>query len=92
MICKLCQRDVDELTEHHLIPKSTWKRGSIKRKFTKEQMKETVSFCKLCHKNIHKFYTEIQLAEEFYELELLKEDPQVSKFIKWAQKQNRNIK
>ena len=92
MQCKLCERVVSELTDHHLVPKSTWKRNSVKKRFTKEELRKTVPLCKLCHKNIHKFYTEIELANRFYDFKLLKEDETVKNFVKWAKKQTRNIK
>ena len=87
MICELCQREVSELTEHHLVPKCTHKRNSIKKRFTKEELLKTVPACRECHKQLHDFYSEIELATNYYKKELILSDPKFSKFIEWVKKQ-----
>ena len=93
MQCELCGCD-DELNFHHLIPKFTHSKKSISKKYTKEYMnKNGVMLCKhYCHPQIHKFYSEKELATNFNTLELLKQDEQISKYVKWRVKQTKNKK
>lgn len=70
MCCVLCKRE-KELTKHHLIPKTLHKR--YRKKFGKLRLKETVDVCDDCHSQIHKLFTEKELALEYNTLELLLE-------------------
>jgi len=72
MKCKLCDRNVSILTELHLIPKQKGGKKS-----------ETISICEACHKMIHEFYTNSELAIFYYTKKLLTESEKVGKFINW---------
>lgn len=74
--CELCYREEVERTEHHLIPREEG--GTFL---------ETAMLCIPCHKQIHALYTNQELAVRLYTVERLKDDPQLSSFIKWIKKQ-----
>ena len=77
--CALCERDVDQLTEHHLIPRSRGRKG---------QELPTVDLCSACHRQIHALFTNEQLARDLNTLERLRDDPSVARFVKWVRKQD----
>jgi len=82
--CALCKREVDELTVHHLIPKSRHKNKKAKDKFGRDEMRNRVAMlCGPCHANIHAIFSEKTLEREFPTLELLAADPDVLKFTEW---------
>jgi len=83
--CKLCDREV-KTTEHHLIPKTKHANKKIKKLYTSEQLHETVSICRECHKTIHACIDEKTLALEYNSVEKLLEHEEIAKFVKWIQK------
>jgi hypothetical protein len=83
LTCQLCDRQMQRLTEHHLIP-----RQAVKRK--KADPGSTVEICSACHKQIHTFFNNAELAREFNTLEKLKNEPRMQKFLGWIQKQEPN--
>ena len=52
MICELCQREVDQYTRHHLIPKSRNKKST-----------ELLVLCKACHGMIHRIFDNKELED-----------------------------
>jgi len=42
---------------------------------------------KICHRMIHKVFTEADLAQEHFTPEALLKDPEIAKFVKWVRKQ-----
>lgn len=76
MQCELCQRDVHNLTVHHLIPKQ--KNG---------HKGPTTKICSACHHQIHALFDNTLLAQKLNSLEKLQEEPQMKKFLTWATKQ-----
>jgi hypothetical protein len=89
--CELCGRSDTTLNFHHLIPKFVHKKGKFKREYDKDFMNEHGAWiCKYhCHKNIHRFFTEIELAEKFNTLELLKNTELIKNYLKWHLKQSK---
>jgi hypothetical protein len=81
MKCQLCDREMERLTEHHLIP-----RQAVKRK--KADPGPTVDICTACHKQIHIFFHNTQLARDFNTVEKLKTEPRMQKFLAWVRKQD----
>ncbi|HBB32829.1 MAG TPA: hypothetical protein DDZ80_21660 [Cyanobacteria bacterium UBA8803] len=81
MICELCERDVAELTVHHLIPKQ-------KAKNQKPETIPTANICSACHRQIHSLFDNTRLSQEFNSLEKLKDEPQMQKFLSWLKKQD----
>lgn len=66
--CAICElfAEKKERTKHHLIPRSLDKRVKERR--------ETIVVDKTCHKKIHKFFSNKELAEEFNTVESLKKE------------------
>jgi hypothetical protein len=80
MKCELCEREVNRLTIHHLIPKQ-----AVKRK--QADAGPTVDICSACHRQIHSLFDNKRLARELNSLEALKNEPQMAKFLAWVKKQ-----
>jgi 5-methylcytosine-specific restriction enzyme A len=74
--CELCERDEVETTVHHLLPKEMG--GTFG---------PTANLCIPCHKQIHALYTNAEIAARLTTIPELKEDAQLSRFIKWIRKQ-----
>ncbi|NEP61291.1 MAG: hypothetical protein F6K31_30680 [Symploca sp. SIO2G7] len=81
MHCELCERKMEKLTIHHLIP-----RQSTKRK--KADPGPTINICSPCHRQIHVLFDNKHLARELNTLEKLRSEPQMQKFLSWVKKQN----
>jgi len=85
--CELCERE-NELTFHHLIPKSQHTNKWFKKNFTREEMATGINICKHdCHKYVHKSINEKELGRSFNTLEKLLRHPKIKKYIKYIQKQ-----
>lgn len=74
--CALCEREGVILTKHHLLPRE-------------EGGKEAhiAMVCQDCHKHIHALYTNKELAIRLDSITKLKEDEQISKYLKFIRKQ-----
>ncbi|BCM89249.1 hypothetical protein IAD21_01094 [Abditibacteriota bacterium] len=83
MICALCGRDVEKLTEHHLTPRSTLKKG---------ETTPTIDICAACHRQIHALFSNKQLHDEYNTLERLRDEPRMDRFLNWVRKQDPNKK
>lgn len=81
MTCRLCQRNVEKLTEHHLIPRSKGKKG---------ERLPTIWICSACHRQIHALFTNDELAAQFNTPERLRDEPRMEKFLAWIRKQDPN--
>jgi len=83
-ICVLCERDVDVITEHHLIPKTRHKNKKNKKMFSREEVKTSKALlCKPCHNNIHAHISEKELEKDYNTLDTIREHPDVVKFTNW---------
>ncbi|WFD11518.1 HNH endonuclease [Tepidibacter hydrothermalis] len=76
VVCELCEREGVETTQHHLTPREE---GG--------KFMPTANLCIICHKQIHALYTNKELAQRLYTIQLLKNDEKVSKYLKWIKKQ-----
>ncbi|KGM46308.1 HNH endonuclease [Neobacillus niacini] len=74
--CELCEREEVETTVHHLLPKEMG--GTFG---------ATADLCIPCHKQIHALYTNEEIAARLTTISELKEDSQLSRFLKWIRKQ-----
>ena len=83
MKCELCQRKMENLTIHHLIPRQYLKRKKI-------AVSPTVSICTACHKQIHALFDNKKLAQELNTIDKLKQEPKMQKFLSWVRKQKPN--
>jgi len=84
--CGLCKQ-VRTLEFHHLIPRKVHRRNFFRKNFSKEELNRGVWICRLCHKGIHKTYSELDLAKNFNSLSRLATDPIIMRHVKWAEKQ-----
>lgn len=82
--CELCNRDVNEVTKHHLIPRTRHANKRNKKQFDRKEVRERVAWlCRPCHKQIHAVFTEKQLEREHNTLAALKAHPEIHKFVEW---------
>lgn len=80
----MCARTGIALTCHHLIPKSTHSRKSVRKKFDREQRVGAIlMICKPCHKQIHVTLSEKELAMEFNTREALLAQADIARFVEW---------
>jgi len=88
--CELCQRRVP-LTFHHLIPKKVHRRPRFKKSYSKQELAQGIQICSLCHRGLHSLYDEMALARQFFSLDLIREDPAISRHIAWVAKQKAGL-
>ena len=69
--CELCERENVDTTVHHLLPKEMGGTFGF-----------TAHLCIPCHKQIHALYTNEEIAARLTSIPKLKEDPQLSRFLK----------
>jgi HNH endonuclease len=81
MQCDLCQREVDRLTVHHLIPKQ---KGG--------QDGPRAEVCSACHRQIHVLYDNVRLARELSCVERIRDEPDMRRFLVWVRKQDPNAR
>ena len=74
--CALCQRAVDRITVHHLVPRA---RGG--------NHGPTAGLCPTCHRQLHAMFSVATLAEGLHSIELLRANPRVAGFLRWMRKQ-----
>ncbi len=76
-LCPLCERNIllDNLTKHHLVPKS---RGG----------KVTEKLCRTCHRQLHALFTNKQLGKELNSVDVLKENADIQKYLGWVKDKN----
>ncbi|MBD2104439.1 HNH endonuclease [Leptolyngbya sp. FACHB-261] len=80
-VCELCQRELEALTVHHLIPRQKTKRQ-------KADPGPTIQICSACHRQIHTLFDNTRLAQELNSLDKLKSEPELDKFLAWLRKQD----
>lgn len=82
--CELCGRKVDEVTKHHLIPRTRHANKKNKKDFDRAEVRTRLAlFCRPCHKQVHAVLTEKQLERDYNTLESLKTHDEIAKFIDW---------
>lgn len=85
--CLCCGRFDYDISDHHLIPRTTHCNKRVAKMFTAEQMDFTVDMCQPCHKAVHTFWSEKQLALEVNTLDLIRADERMQRHIQWVRKQ-----
>ena len=87
--CELCGRLTKRgTTEHHLIPRTCHSNKWFKKRYSREQLYQTISVCRDCHRAIHDLIPdEKQLGRHFNTIELLLENEEIAKFVAWIRKQ-----
>jgi hypothetical protein len=81
--CELCQRQAP-LTRHHLIPKSLHGKTYVRKRFAREErISATLWVCRPCHNQIHRLFSEKELALTYNNREALLADPRLRTFVDW---------
>lgn len=70
--CELCDREISEITKHHLIP------------VEKGGNDNHIAFlCKTCHSQIHALYTNSELSYRLYTIDRLKKEEKINRYLKF---------
>ena len=87
--CELCGRNTKRgTTAHHLIPRTCHSNKWFKKRFSREEMLETIDVCRDCHKAIHRLIPdEKELGRHVNTLESLRNHAELSKFLLWVRRQ-----
>lgn len=87
--CELCGRLPRQgTTEHHLIPRTCHSNKWFKKRFSREQMQQTISVCRQCHISIHQLIpSEKELGRNYHSTEALLSHLELGKFVAWVRKQ-----
>ncbi|MGI0115171.1 hypothetical protein [Zooshikella sp. RANM57] len=81
--CQLCDRP-EQLTKHHLIPRTYHSRRQFRKLFTKEDMITRILWiCTPCHKNLHATFSEKMLGLEYNSQEKLLSSTEIARFVAW---------
>jgi hypothetical protein len=88
--CALCGREPKlGTTEHHLIPRTCHSNKWFKKRYTPEQMRETIDVCRDCHKAVHNLIpSEKDLGRHYNTVESLLANSAIRRFADWAARQN----
>jgi hypothetical protein len=82
--CELCERRVNHITKHHLIPQSRHSNRRNKRDFDREEVRARIAWlCRPCHTNIHATFTNKELERRLNTLDALREEQAIAKFTQW---------
>lgn len=81
--CELCLRQAP-LTRHHLIPKALHSKTYVRKRFGREQrITATLWVCRPCHNQIHRLFSEKELALIYNSREALLGDSRLRTFVDW---------
>jgi hypothetical protein len=83
--CLICERHT-RLTRHHVFPRETHSK-LVKRGYDSKLLNTTIGICRMCHNAVHRFFTNDELSESFYSVDLLLSDSRFLKYAKWASTQ-----
>jgi hypothetical protein len=85
--CELCGRET-ALSFHHLIPRKNHRKRRFKKRYSTQELKSRgLWLCSLCHRQIHRFYSEDELGRRLNTREALLQEPEMQRFLRWARKQ-----
>ncbi|HKV07995.1 MAG TPA: HNH endonuclease [Thermoanaerobaculia bacterium] len=76
MQCELCEREVEHVTVHHLIPRQKDGRFGPR-----------ADLCSACHRQIHILFDNTRLARELNCLDRLRDEPDMQRFLAWVKRQ-----
>jgi hypothetical protein len=82
--CELCDRPVEGLTRHHLIPRSRHRAERRRGRFARAELTgRLASLCRPCHSHIHGCFSEKELAERLNTVVALRAEAEVARFCDW---------
>ncbi len=73
LLCELCQRVVQSLSRHHLVPREEGGRYGA-----------TAELCQPCHSTIHLHISNQELAQQYNTIEALQKAEPLQKYLKWV--------
>jgi hypothetical protein len=77
--CELCERQT-RVTAHHLRPKEVHNKY-LKKGFTRAELAQCAFVCRPCHSAIHRAASNDELAKDWYNIELLRTNASVMRFV-----------
>lgn len=90
--CELCGRTLN-LTRHHLIPQSRHNKSRTRRHFSRDEMKSDIAMiCRPCHSQIHRVFSNHELADYYHTIDRIREHSEMQKFIAWVKKRPAGLK
>ena len=92
MNCLLCDRELLQISKHHLIPRSRHHNKRVKSKLNGEILNLKMNLCRPCHDQIHTVFTEKQLERLYNDPLKIKFYPEISKFISWIKNKPINFR
>lgn len=72
-VCELCEREVQSLTRHHLVPREEGGRYGA-----------TAELCQPCHSSIHLHLSNRELAQQYNTIPALQSAEPLKKYLKWV--------
>lgn len=73
--CALCEREVQALSRHHLIPREEGGRHG-----------PTADLCQPCHSSIHLLLDNKELARHYHTIEALRNAEKLQKYLHWIRR------
>jgi hypothetical protein len=70
--CALCEREVNKVTYHHLIPKQKGGKHT-----------DTVPLCQPCHTTLHATFSNAELATMYNSIPALQAAERLQKYLNW---------
>ncbi len=73
--CALCEREVQQLSRHHLIPREEGGRHG-----------PTADLCQPCHSSVHLLLDNKELARQYHTIEALRNAEKLQKYLHWIRR------
>lgn len=73
LLCELCNREVQSLSRHHLVPREEGGRYGA-----------TAELCQPCHSTIHLTLSNQELAQNYNTIDALQKAEPLQKYLKWV--------
>ena len=73
--CGLCEREVQQTTRHHLVPREEGGRYG-----------DTIDLCQPCHSSVHRFLSNRDLARQYNTVQALRGADELQGYLSWIRK------
>jgi hypothetical protein len=84
-LCELCEAEAAH-NFHHFIPRTLHANKWFKKRYTRQQMRQGMNVCKVCHAAIHDLIPdEKELGRSYHTREKLLAHPKIAGYVKWKQ-------
>lgn len=83
--CIICG-SMDDLTEHHLIPKTRHTNKKTQSNFSREELNKTITLCSVCHSNLHARFSAKQLEKDLNTVDKILNNEEFYQYVKWRRK------